>query len=502
MKTRFIGKSLLRPIPFSQSLSLAEDAAKRFVRKWPSIFLAAAVLCHPFATSSRAVSAEPSDRHYEIGVDAYIYAYPMMLMEMTRRVSTNVQTPTGSFAPMNQFAHLRAFPDPTFKEVVRPNADTLYSIVWFDVSKEPLILSLPDTDRYYMMPMLDMWTEVFAVPGTRTSGSEAGDYAIVGPHWSGELPGNVERIRSPTSLGWIIGRTQTNGPSDYDNVHRIQDAFALTPLSQWGTVYAPPKESQVNPDWDVKTPPPVQVASLDAKSYFELFAELLRKNPPHEIDWNMVTQLEQIGITVGGDFEFSELPSAVQDALNRAVGDGQKIIASHTSGEFVNGWNVARAMMGSYGAAYTQRAYVAMIGLGANLPEDAVYPMSHTDKNGKPYHGVNQYTIHFDRDELPPVNGFWSITMYDSDGYMVENPINRYAIGDREPLRMNQDGSLDILIQHESPGEDREANWLPAPEDDFNLVLRLYWPGLEILTGEWSPPAARASAASQRFLPR
>jgi hypothetical protein len=443
-----------------------------------------------------------TNRDYEIGVQAYIYAYPMLLMEMTRRVSTNVEAPSGSFAPMNQFAHLRAFPDPTFKEVVRPNADTLYSIVWFDVSREPMILSVPKTDRYYMMQILDFWTEVFAVPGSRTTGGEAAHFAIHGPNWEGNLPDGVESIRSPTSIGWIIGRTQTNGISDYSFVHRIQDGFKLTPLSKWDTSYKPPEKQRINPEWDMKTPPPIQVANMDAEAYFELFATLLKDNPPHEIDWNIVAQLKQIGLTPGEEFQYSKLPQATQEALDKAVIDAQKIVATRSAGESVDGWDIARSMMGSYGAAYTQRAYIALIGIGANVPEDAIYPMSIADKDGKPYHGRNRYTIHFDKDELPPVNGFWSITMYDSEGYMVENSIKRYAIGDRDALTFNKDGSLDIFIQHESPGKDREANWLPAPSDDFNLVLRLYWPKMQILMGEWNPPPLKASGHSRRFLPR
>jgi hypothetical protein len=480
-----------------------EYAPMRTCLTVPALMLATLTLCNSSMFASHATASDnASDRDHEIGVQAYIYAYPMMLMEMTRRVSTNVEAPTGSFAPMNQFAHLRAFPDPSFKDVVRPNADTLYSIVWFDVSKEPMILSVPETDRYYMMPMLDFWTEVFAVPGSRTSGNQAGSYAIHGPNWEGKLPEGVEPIRSPTNLGWIIGRTQTNGPSDYDNVHRIQDGYKLTPLSRWGTSSEPTTKKQINTEWDTKTPPPVQVANMDAEAYFELFATLLKDNPPHEIDWNMVTQLRQIGLIPGEEFEFSELPQATQDALKRAVVDAQKIIAAHSAGESVNGWDIARAMMGSYGAAYTQRAYVALIGLGANVPEDAIYPMSVADKNGRTYHGRNRYTMHFEQDELPPVNGFWSITLYDSDGYMVENKIKRYAIGDRDELSFNEDGSLDIFIQHESPGKDRESNWLHAPADDFNLTLRLYWPRLEILTGEWNPPPVKAVGRLRRLLPR
>lgn len=242
------------------------------------------IFCCLTLPNSSASAPDSSDRNYDIGVDAYIYAYPMMLMEITRRVSTNVEAPTGNLAPMNQFAHLRGFPDSSFKEVVRPNVDTLYSIVWFNVSEEPLILSVPDNDRYCMMPMLDWWTEVFAVPGTRTSGKKAGNFAIFGPDWHGKLPPDIEPIRSPTNIGWIIGRTQTTGAADYENVHRIQDNYKLIPLSKWGTNYEPPAVSEVNPDWDLKTPPPVQVANMDAEDYFELFAELLKDNPPHEID--------------------------------------------------------------------------------------------------------------------------------------------------------------------------------------------------------------------------
>jgi len=432
-----------------------------------------------------------ADRTHEIGIQAYVYAYPMVMMEVTRRVSTNVEAPVGAFAPMNQFAHLRAFPDHTFKYVVRPNADTLYSIVWFDVSKEPQVLSVSDTGgRYYMLPMLDMWTDIIAAPGSRTSGTKAANLAIVGPKWQGGLPDGVEPVRSPTNIGWIIGRTQTNGAADYENIHRIQDGYKLTPLSQWGKSYMPPAKVPVNSTWDMKRPP-VQVAEMSAKAYFELFAKLLKDNPPHELDWNMVEQLKQIGITPGEDFNFSKLSAEKQKTLERAVGDAQKMIAEKQTGEAVNGWQIAREMMGNYGTSYLQRAYIALIGLGANVPEDAVYPMSNVDSEGQPYNGSHRYGIHFEKGELPPIRGFWSLSMYDEEMYFVDNPIRRYAIGDRDKLQYNKDGSLDIYIQHASPGKDKESNWLPAPEGDFDLVLRAYWPMYEVLTGGWNPPAVK-----------
>lgn len=435
-----------------------------------------------------------SDRAHEIGVQAYIYAYPMVLMEMTRRTATNVSTPTAAYAPMNQFAHLRAFPDASFRDVVRPNADTLYSILWFDVSEEPLVVSVPDTDgRYYLLPMLDMWTDVFAAPGSRTSGTEEGHFAIVGPDFDGSLPDGVERLRCPTNVGWIIGRTQTNGPADYENVHRIQDVYQLVPLSRWGQPYVPPGDSPVDPSVDMTTPPPAQVADMSAEEFFELFADLMKNNPPQELDWPIVAQLKQIGIVPGEDLEFSNLTPPVRNALEQAVDEGLKLIEERTGrgGVLVNGWQISREGMGTYGTSYLQRANIALIGLGANVADDAVYPISLVDADGQPYDGRNRYVVHFEADELPPVRGFWSLTLYTAEAYFSENPINRYAIGDRDDLQLNSDGSLDLYIQHESPGAGKESNWLPAPADDFNLTMRLYWPEMAVLTGDWNPPPVR-----------
>ena len=450
-------------------------------------FLVLVVISQWFAGSVVA-----ADRTHEIGVEAYIYAYPLVLMEITRRVSTNVEAVKGVHAPMNQFAHIRAYPDHNFREVVRPNADTLYSILWYDVLKEPQVLSIAGTGgRYFMLPILDMWTDVIATPGSRTSGTDAANYVIVGPNWQGTLPEDVELIRSTTNTGWIVGRTQTNGEADYENVHKMQDGYKITPLSQWGKSTNVPAKIPANPSWDMKTPPPVQVANMSAKTYFELFADLLINNPPHELDWNMVKLLEQINIVPGKEFSFSALPSEKQKALEQAMVDAQKLILQKKTGDFIDGWGVAREMMGNYGNSYLQRAYIALIGLGANVPEDAVYPMTAVDSDGNPYNGSHRYVMHFSKEQLPPVKGFWSLSMYDHEMYFVDNPIRRYAIGDRDKLQFNDDGSLDIYIQHKSPGKDKESNWLPAPSGDFDLVFRAYWPMLSVLTGDWNPPPVK-----------
>ncbi len=440
---------------------------------------------------SSTLTAKVDDRLNEMALDAYVYAYPMVLMEITRQVSTNVEAPVGMLSPMNRWAHIRAFPDATFKEVVRPNADTLYSILWYDVSKEPLVFSISDSKgRYYMLPILDMWSDVVAVPGSRTSGNGALKFALMGPDWNGKLPKGVEPIRVTTNQGWIIGRTNTKGKADYAAVHAFQDSMKVVPLRQWGKAkYAPPVKVSVEKGIDRKTPPPRQVASMDAKTYFGLFAELMKKNPPHEMDWNILAYLKAFNIVPGRSFDFASLDAAHQAALENAIAQGQKTILHHTSGQEVNGWRVAREFMGNYGNSYMQRAFIALIGLGANPVEDAVYPMSTVDANGKPYSGRFEYVLHFAKDELPPVRGFWSLTMYNEEMYFAANPINRYAIGDRDALKYNKDGSLDLYISQASPGKEKESNWLPAPGGKFDLVMRLYWPKVEVLEGEWNPPA-------------
>ncbi len=399
----------------------------------------------------------------------------------------------GSAASMNQFTHLRAFPDHNFSAVVRPNVDTLYSIAYFDVSEEPLVLTIPEgTDRYHMMPMIDMWTDVFACPGTRTTGSAGGHFAIMGPRWSGELPANVQGIRSPTSIGWIIGRTKTKGVSDYETVHAIQDGYRMTPLSYFGQPGSPPPAGRVESSFDLGTPPLAQVEQMSSEEYFELFAKLLVENPPHEMDWPILARLRRIGFVAGETFDFSALDAGVRDALERGAKAGLKLIEDQgQKGSFVNGWVIKTETMGSYGTSYLARANIARIGLGANLVEDAVYPITIWDDQGEIFDGRRTYRLHFEADALPPVQGFWSLTMYNDQMYLADNPIARYAIGDRDKLRFNGDGSLDILIQHKPPAEERRSNWLPAPAGRFDMVLRLYWPSPEVLTGEWVPPAIK-----------
>jgi len=429
----------------------------------------------------------------KIAKEAYIFGYPLVLMDVTRQVGTACPTPAGMCAPINQFAHAPAFPDHTFTDVVSANVDTLYSAAWIDLSKEPIVLSVPDTKgRYYLLPMLDAWTNVFASPGSRTTGTGKGDFAIVGPGFKGKLPAGLKKIESPTNLVWIIGRTQTNGKADYEAVHAIQKEYKLTPLSAWGKPYTPPAKVPVDPKVS-KEPPVKQVEKMDAQTFFGRLNALMQGNPPAPADAAVMKKFAAIGVAPGKKFTLQGLDPAAQSALEKGVQEAnQEIVAEGRKprGKVVNGW-ILTFDLGSYGTKYLDRAAVAWVGLGANLAEDATYPMTRVDGEGKPLTGQNKYVMHFTKDQVPPVKAFWSVTMYNDKQAFVENPLNRYALGDRDKLKFNADGSLDLYIQHESPGKDQEANWLPAPKDSFNLIMRLYWPKKPALDGTWAPPPVK-----------
>ena len=432
---------------------------------------------------------------YEIGVEAYHYFYPLVTMDISRSIFTNIPAEKKpGYGPMNQFNHIKAFPTADFRAVVRPNFDTLYSNGWLDLTKEPVIVSMPNTDgRYYLLPMIDMWTNVFAVPGKRTSGTTSLDIAVVPPNWRGTLPTGLERIEAPTAYVWIIGRTQTNGPEDYKEVHKVQAGYKMTPLSQWGKTRQP-IEAIIDSTVDMKTDPLVQVNSMSAAKYFGYAAELIKLHPPHKTDWSIIARMKRIGMEPGKTFAFDTLSPEIQAGLNRAAGDGLGLMKKKlpTLAKIVNGWQMNTDTIGVYGNYYLKRAIVTMVGLGANQPEDAIYPLAINDADGQPLDGANNYVIHFEKNEFPPVNAFWSITMYDAEGYQIANPINRFAIGDRDKLKYNADGSLDIYIQSGSPGKDKDSNWLPSPKEGaLGVTMRLYAPKLEALDGRWAPPTIK-----------
>ena len=433
-----------------------------------------------------------------IATEAYIYGYPLVTMEMTRRVLTNVAAPEAQKAPMGQFARLREYPTPANREVTAPNADTLYTLAWVDVSREPWVLSIPDMkDRYFLMPMLSGWTDVFQVPGKRTTGTKAQKYAITGPGWAGTLPEGVTEYKSPTGIVWILGRIYCTGtPQDFKAVHALQNQFSIVPLSSYGKPYTPP-EGKVDPDIDTKTAVREQVNNMDAGTYFKLLAELMKTNPPAKEDAPMLEKMGKIGIVPGKEFDVGKLDPAVAKALPAVPRPAQEKIMTHfKEGTLVNGWTFS-TKVGIYGTEYLQRAFVTAIGLGANRPQDAIYPTSEVDADGNPYDGydgANKYVMHFDKGQMPPADAFWSLTMYDDKYFFVPNRLTRYTLSSRSKFKLNKDGSVDLYIQKNSPGKGKEANWLPAPDGRFVLMLRLYWPKEtppSIIDGSWKPPAVK-----------
>ena len=447
----------------------------------------------PMAGAAETISEQ--DAH-SIGVAAYVYFYSLVTMDLTRKQLTNVAKSEGISAPVNTFANIPEYPPANMKVVVRPNFDTLYSSAWLDLTKEPMIVSVPDTHgRYYLLPMLDMWTDVFASPGWRTTGTQAGDYAVVPAGWGGSLPAGVVRIDAPTPYVWIIGRIKTDGPADYAAVNKIQAALKITPVSRWGMA-AEPVVGAVDPDVDMKTPPKIQVDTMPAGKFFAYAAEILKLQPPHLTDEPILAQMKRIGIERGKSFDIEKLDPAIKAGLETAPADGLKLMVwkVQSLARVVNGWSMNTDTMGVYGNYYLKRAIITQLGLGANLPEDAIYPINLADDTGKPLDGANAYVLHFEKGATPPVNAFWSITLYDAEGYQVANGLNRFAVSSWMPFKYDSDGSLDLYFQNTSPGVDKEANWLPSPKGPFNLTMRLYAPKSDALTGKWNPPPVMKEA--------
>ncbi|MEU8782477.1 DUF1254 domain-containing protein [Streptomyces sp. NPDC048637] len=422
-----------------------------------------------------------------LAAEAYVFAYPLVTMELTRRQMTTSGSSVLGGAPLNSFAHMPFPPDASFEGVVSPNVDTLYSIAWLDLSAGPVQLSVAATPgRYFLLPLYDAWTNVFACPGTRTTGHGAGEFALVGPGWQGELPEAVERIDAPTALMAIVGRTQVNGAQDYLAVHAVQAGYRLTPLTDT------PVSTAVGPGpLDLVTAPVDQVAALDAATFFAMTAHLMADNPAKPADAPVVERMALLGVVPGRPFDWDSLSPEAQQAIAEGATEGlARVQAAGRAprAEVHDGW-ITPYDIGSYGTDYLQRAAITAVGLGANLPQDAIYSMCRVDADNKPLHGSGRYQLHFEADSLPPVNAFWSLTLYNDRQFFVDNPINRYAIGDRDALQFHSDGSLTLLIQHSSPGEPLESNWLPAPEDSFNVMLRTFWPRPEVLERTWHTPA-------------
>jgi hypothetical protein len=426
---------------------------------------------------------------YTLGVQAYVYGFPYVYMSEVRwgQVAQKVDPKVLPHAAVNHFWHNHVMGGPESQAGGSPNNDTLYSIAWIDLSKEPVILSVPDVgERYYTMEIASFDSDNFAYVGMRTTGTRAGNYAIVGPSWKGELPDGVQQLTpSRTPSAFILGRTLLRGPDDLTAIRAVMAQYKLTPLSFWGKsgVQLPESYDVLRP-FDRKT---------DRLADWKTMNETMAENPPparHEL---LLKQFAEIGIGAGLDVE--RLDGATKRGLARAAVDGGKLLdAALRQGarqKNVNGWNYPPPDMGRAGDKddfLLRAALQSKWGIVANDPAEAIYLNTSTDPEGEQLTGANRYVMHFPAGGLPEVKAFWSITLYDVRHNLVANPLKRYALGDRDKLRINTDGSLDVYVQNQSPGKDKEANWLPAPAEEFNLVLRTYLPSMNIQQQRWTPP--------------
>lgn len=454
------------------------------------------------ASKSGATAAETKEAKIKeaksIALEAYVYGYSLLTTEVTRVQMSNVPKQEGLKSPMGQFTNVPRYPPADYRGVSAPNADTLYSIAWVDLA-EPVVFSHPDMGkRFYLFEMVDLWMTIVQTPGSRPNGGKAANYLLTGPNWKGEVPKGMTQIAFPTRYAVILGRTYANGtPSDYKLVNQLQAKYSLIPLAAFGKKFKY-EAPAVNPDpgFSMTDKPQDVILGMDTAAYFNRMANLMCKDaPPAPEDTVILSKMASIGVEPCKPFDISKLDEDVQNAIKDLPQEGLKAIESNrnTLGKVINGWVVSKGL-GRYGTDYMKRAVVAAFGWPANLQEDAVYPYAEVDSAGEKLVGTNKYTLTFAKGATPPVEGFWSITMYMIDGgwWFVPNALNKFTVSPRDHLKSNPDGSITLYLQAESPGKGLESNWLPAPKGNFIPMMRMYGPSAKnpsILDGTWEPPS-------------
>jgi len=424
--------------------------------------------------------------------EAYTYAYPLVMVGLTKTVSTNVEEPIDGRAPVNQLAHKRDVADASYRDIVTPSCDTVYTQAWMDLSEEPVIYVVPEADRFFESQLMSGWTDTFIAI------SEPGTYAIARKDWKGELPEGVTRVDSPTSIAWLLARVLLNGKEDLENVEAIQAKMRMLPLSDYlkGDYVAPKGTHDPKNDFV----PAEKILEMTPQEFFDAANRLMVDNPPAEADSNLLSRIKALNVGPGLKFDASKLPGNVNENWNKMINSAQPVwLADSMRFVQMNGiWMFFGEPLGDFGTEYDYRALTAHDGIGANTVDVAIYPKAETDSDGQVLTGENTYIMHFD--SLPPIHdgGFWSVTAYDEDFYLIDNPIDRYAINDRTDFKLNADGSLDIVLSAKRPAD--TSNWLPVCSGVFQLFMRLYVPDLDAFSAWPAPTIKRVDEASVSLL--
>lgn len=425
---------------------------------------------------------------------AYVYTLPLMMMDATEVKMTNTVEPTNMQAPSNRLIHAANLATHESKDVVTPNVDTYYSQIYMDLSQDALVVELPATERYCMAQILDAWTNCLSCVHATDFQADYGLICITGPSFAGNVPSEMIHVKCPTSLAWMIVRTLSNGISENDpQIAAIQSKMKTYTLTGYldGQKTCDNKGT-FNPENNYV--PVRKVLTMTPEEYFRKANELMVANPPAEADKEILAELKKINVGPGLEFNIAVLPENVREGWTGMVSDIINICLKKSASfiKFNGHWSYYSKPIAEFGTEYYYRSLIAVAGLGANPVSQAIYPKTEVDVDSLRLNGQNCYVLHFDAGQLPETeeHGFWSITLYDESNFLVENPIGRYCINDRDELVFNEDGSLDIFIQHE-PYEGCMANWLPAPAEDFHLHLRVYKPTERVLSNAWPMPQVK-----------
>lgn len=429
---------------------------------------------------------------WETVVASYNYCFPLLIMNATKEKMTNVTVPSGSQAPINQLAHAKGLADASSFNVVTPNTDTIYSQAFIDLKDKAMVLVKPKVDRFFTIQVMDAYTNTVKILGTGGDTQDERIYLLTGPDYQGQLPSNMVHVSMPQNMGWILGRIICKGQPDLENVYAIQEQFKLLPLEDYllSKDYTPPK-GDYNEEYNFV--PVNHILQMTPKEFFDTANQLMLDNPPSEVDHKIMSLMETINVGPGKVFHRSILGEDGEANWKAMIGSfktNSNKAAQHFNVN-IGQWKYLGKPISEFGREYTYRALVALGGLGANPVSAAIYSRVDLDNNGEHLNGSHSYTIHFEKDCLPKTdeNGFWSITAYNQSNFLIDNPLNRYDINDRDNLKFNKDGSLDLMVQ-ESPPTDptMEGNWLPVSKDEFHLFMRIYLPHEDVLSGNWEAP--------------